>query len=111
MTTFEKAGFDLLTIVFGGIGALLGITYSPPMTKKEMVAALIAGFACAALGPELVAQFITLPAKVNNALGFLFGLGGMFIVPGLLALWRGFAVDPWGFIDRIRGIKKPEGDK
>lgn len=96
-------GFELITAVLGFIGAALGISYSPPMTKKEMFAALLAGVVCAVLGPSLLMQLYTLPPIVNNALAFIFGIGGMFIVPGLLALWRSFATDPWKFIDRFRG--------
>lgn len=99
------AGFELIASVLGFIGAALGISYSPPMTKKEMFAALLAGLVCGVLGPQLVSQLYQVPPIVNNALAFIFGLGGMFIIPGLLAMWRGFAVDPWSFIDRIRGKK------
>ena len=96
-------GFELITAVLGFVGAALGISYSPPMSKKEMFAALLAGVVCAVLGPALVMQIYALPVIVNNAFAFIFGIGGMFIVPGLLALWRGFATNPWSFIDRIRG--------
>jgi hypothetical protein len=99
------AGFELIAGVLGFIGAALGISYSPPMTKREMFAALLAGLVCGVLGPQLIAHVYAMPPIVNNALAFIFGLGGMFIVPGLLAMWRGFAVDPWSFIDRIRGKK------
>lgn len=95
----------MIASVLGFIGAALGISYSPPMTKKEMFAALLAGLVCGVLGPQLVSQLYQVPPIVNNALAFIFGLGGMFIIPGLLAMWRGFAVDPWSFIDRIRGKK------
>lgn len=107
MKDFSFQGFELIAAVLGFIGAALGISYSPPMTKKEMFAALLAGVSCAVLGPALASQVYALPPIVNNALAFIFGIGGMFIVPGLLGLWRGFSVDPWAFIDRLRG----KGDK
>ena len=111
MKDFDWHGFELITAVLGFIGAALGISYSPPMTKKEMFAALLAGVVCAVLGPSLVMQVYTLPPIVNNALAFIFGIGGMFIVPGLLALWRGFASDPWAWLDKLRGQSKAGGGK
>ncbi|MFN8696303.1 MAG: hypothetical protein ACK5XE_08310 [Burkholderiales bacterium] len=111
MKDFNWHGFELITAVLGFIGAALGISYSPPMTKKEMFAALLAGVVCAVLGPQLVAQIYQLPSIVNNALAFTFGIGGMFIVPGLLTMWREFGVNPFGFIDRLRGVKRDEDKK
>lgn len=111
MKELSWQGFELLTAVLGFIGAALGISYSPPMTKKEMFAALLAGVVCAVLGPQLAMQIYTLPPIVNNALAFIFGIGGMFIVPGLLAIWRGFASDPWAWLDKLRGTTKAGGDK
>ena len=105
MKDFNWQDFELITAVLGFIGAALGISYSPPMSKKEMFAALLGGVVCAVLGPQLVMQIYTLPPIVNNALAFIFGIGGMFIVPGLLSFWRGFAVDPWGWLDKLRGQK------
>jgi hypothetical protein len=106
MSEASHGGFELIAGVLGFIGALLGVSYSPPMSKKEMFAALGAGLVCGALCPLLIVQlYPALPPVASHALAFVFGVGGMFIVPGLLALWRGFAVDPWGFIDRIRGKK------
>ena len=111
MKDFNWQGFELITAVLGFVGAALGISYSPPMTKKEMFAALLAGVVCAVLGPSLVMQVYAVPSIVNNALAFVFGIGGMFIVPGLLSLWRGFANDPWAWLDKLRGTTKAGGDK
>lgn len=106
LRALADAGVSAATLVFGAVGAALGIAYTPAMTRREMLAALLAGLACSAILPQLIAQWIHLNPVANNALSFLFGIGGMFIVPGLLAAWAGFRTDPWAFIDRLRGIKK-----
>lgn len=111
MRDVEFYGIQLVSLVLGAAGAVLGISYTPKMTKREMFAAMIAGLACAALFPQLAAHYFALPAVLNNVLAFIFGIGGMFIVPGVLALWRGFANDPWAFIDRLRSGKKTGDDK
>lgn len=107
--SFETvSGVKVVALVFGFIGAALGISYTPQITKKAAVAALASGIVCGGLGPSLLAWAFNwhLPATADNALAFVCGVGGMFIIPGLIAAWQGFAHDPWGFIDRLRGIAK-----
>lgn len=103
MEKMSWAGIELAAIVFALVGAALGVSYSPEMTKRQMAAAVLAGLACGALLPELVASVYHMPAIAKNGLAFIFGIGGMFIVPGVIAIWRGFANDPWAFFDRLRG--------
>ena len=93
------------------VGAALGISYTADITKRTAFAALIAGVACGALGPELIAWAFNwkLPIIINNIFALICGIGGMYVVPGLLTVWRGFASDPWAFLDRLRGISK-KGD-
>ena len=112
--TFEAvSGVKVVALVFGFIGAALGITYTPEMTRRTAFAAMIAGVVCGGLGPEAVQALFTapLPMTVKNLIALVFGIGGMFIVPGFIAIWQGFAKDPWGFIDRIRGLRGKEGEK
>ena len=113
--TFEAAsGVKVVALVFGFIGAALGIVYTPEMTRRTAFAALIAGIVCGGLGPELLQSFIVapLPTIIKNVVALVCGIGGMFIVPGVLSISQGFAKDPWGFIDRIRGLRGPkDGDK
>lgn len=107
--TFEAiSGVKIVALVFGFIGAALGISYTPEITKKAALAALISGIVCGGLGPELIAWAFNwhLPPIISNVMALVCGVGGMFIIPGLIAIWRGFGADPWGFIDRIRGINK-----
>ena len=110
--TFETiTGVKVVALVFGFIGAALGISYTPEITKRTAFAALIAGVVCGALGPEGVQALFAnpLPMVIKNVVALICGLGGMFIVPGLLIAWKGFATDPWAFIDRLRGLRG--GDK
>lgn len=105
--TFE--GINLLWLIFGLIGAALGISYMPPMTKARMAAALVAGIACAALFPQLAAAlyqtwFTTpIPPAINNTFAFLFGILGMFIIPGIIVIGEKFMENPWWVIDKFRG--------
>lgn len=98
-------GVKVVSLVFAFIGAALGISYTPEITKRLAVAALIAGVTCGALGPEAVSYFWgkPLPLVVNNALAVVFGVGGMFIVPGIIRVWQAFRDDPFGWFDRFRG--------
>lgn len=105
-------GIDLLWLILGFIGAALGIGSMPPMSKRALATALGAGVVCAALAPQAAAELfalwkdrpaVMLPVAVNNVLAFLFGIGGMFIVPGLSALWRRIVENPVGFLRWARG--------
>lgn len=109
MDDIKWQGYELISAVLGFIGAALGISYSEPMSKKQMFAALMAGIACGVFLPLLVSSLYALPKVVNNALCLLFGMGGMFIVPAVLSVWRGFAADPWGVFDRLRGMTRKDG--
>lgn len=107
------SGVKVVALVFGFIGAALGVVYTPEMTRRSAFAAMIAGIVCGGLGPEGVQALFAapLPMVVKNVIAMAFGIGGMFIVPGFIAIWQGFAKDPWGFVDRIRGLKNqpPKG--
>lgn len=117
-TLEAMTGVKVVSAVFALIGAGLGITYSPPLTKKLALGALLAGLVCGALGPEFAAWALAkslgiatpLPLLANNALAVIFGIGGMFIVPGLVKFWQAFGADPFGWLDRMRG-KKNDGGK
>lgn len=104
-TAFEAfAGVKIVSLVFACIGAALGITYTKEMTKRTALAAMLAGICSGGLGPEFISWSlaIPLPAVVNNVLALVCGIGGMFIVPGILKIWQGFSDDPWQFFDRFR---------
>lgn len=98
-------GISLLTLLFGFIGACLGISYMPPMSRKEQLFALLAGLACSALGPALLGWWLTreLPVPVASAIGFILGILGMFIVPGVIVFGQSFKKNPFFVIDWLRG--------
>ena len=105
---FQSAtGVKLVLLVFAIIGAALGIGYSPKMTPWQACIALLAGAVCGVLGPDLIAwgHGKDLPPAIEKLAAFVFGIGGMFIIPGLIALWQGFRNDPWAWLDKLRGLK------
>lgn len=103
------SGVKVVSLVFAAIGAALGISYTPDMSKRTAFAALVSGIVCGALGPELLAWGFgwKLPILINNVFALICGIGGMYIIPGLILAWREFATNPWAFLDRLRGIAKP----
>lgn len=113
-------GIDLIWVVLGFVGAALGIAYMPKMEKSQLTAALLAGIMCAALGTPLAdAAYISmapqwmnvdhghLPKIINNAMAFFLGIGGMFIIPGVIVFWRYGARNPFVIFDWIRGKGPP----
>lgn len=105
-------GVKLVLLVFSIIGAALGIGYSPRMTPLQALTALLAGAACGVLAPDLIASIsgTELSPAIEKLLAFVFGIGGMFIIPGIIAIWTGFKNDPWAWLDKLRGLRdKPPG--
>lgn len=98
------AGIKVVWLVFGFIGAALGVRYSPPMTKADALTALLAGVVCSGFGPPLLNAWIGwhLPPIVENLIAWVAGICGMFVVPGILNMGRSFAADPLEFIAKAR---------
>lgn len=102
--TVSYFGVKLVSFVFGVVGTLLGIANAPTLTRRESWAALLSG---CTVGPMAAEVFIwacqrwggfTPPMIVYGVVAVIFGIGGMFIVPGILNLWRSFRDDPRAFI-------------
>lgn len=110
-TILEKGvgGISLLTLLFGFVGACLGISYMPPMTKREQIFALLSGLACSALGPALLGWWLdrAIPVPVSSGIGFLLGILGMFIIPGVIIFGQSFRSNPFFVIDWLRGRGAP----
>ena len=99
---FSWEGIDLIWVILGFLGSALGISRMPPMNKWQLFTALIAGVVISAMAPQvLILAWPTAPDVVKNITAFFFGIGGMFIVPGAVVFWQGFATDPWGWVTRI----------
>lgn len=112
MDRMSWEGISLVSVVLGFVGAVLGVSYMPPMSKKQLAAALVAGVVCAALAPGFASEAIAwwrekpvvpLPGAFNNVLAFVCGIGGMFIVPTVIVLFKSAHDNPMGFLDWIRG--------
>lgn len=104
-------GIELIWVVMGFIGAALGIGSMPPMSRRQMWVAFLSGLFFAAMAPQWAdwgfqqwawanPMHEPMPRFMGNTLAFFFGVGGMFLVPGMIAFWR----DPWGVIDKLLTI-------
>ncbi len=108
-------GVTFASMVIGFIGAVLGVSYVPEMSKKQMFAALLAGLCCAAFITPVATHWYAIyfaaptPQFLENGAAFLLGISGMYIVPGFLSISRAFRDNPLGFIDRLRGRTPPGG--
>lgn len=100
-------GIELIWVVLGFLGAALGVSRMPPMNKWQLMSSLVSGIVLASQAPQWAAFFYlkwtgaAIPAFMNNTVAFFFGIGGMFIVPGVIVFWQEFGKDPWGAIMRL----------
>lgn len=107
-TIETMAGVKVVTMVFAIIGGLLGISYSPQITARAAFAACLSALVCGSLLPSAVGKYFgwEMSQLTSNGFAVIFGIGGMFIVPGILALWKAFAADPVGFLKKFVGATK-----
>lgn len=109
----SQTGIKFVSLAMGFVGAALGISFTPPMSRKMAFGALLSGLVFGAFGPELLAFAFktTFPPTVSNGIAVIFGVGGMFIVPGVVAFWQGFKDDPigwtFGILDKLRASRTP----
>ena len=116
---FETAtGFKVGLAVWSMFGALLGAGYAKDITPRLAAMVLLSGLACGSLAPEGVQIVATkffgfdhFPGVVSNGLAFIFGIGGMSIVPGVAKLWQDFRDDPVQLLRWFRGyLPGPKSD-
>jgi hypothetical protein len=109
---FSWEGIQLLWIILGLLGAALGIGAMPQMTRKQLWTALGAGAVCAMLAPGAIPELlgwwrntpaVALPGAVGNLVAFVFGIGGIYFVAGIVAVFKKFQVNPLWVIDFARG--------
>lgn len=115
-TKLSWEGIELVSLVLGFIGSALGIAYMPKMDKAQLFAALLSGVVCAALGtPGFEFAYMNwspawinpghepMPEVLSHIVAFFLGVGGMFIIPGMILFWR----NPVAFIQWLKGAKAP----
>lgn len=105
--SFETfTGVKLVALVCGFVGGALGVIYTPQITPRMAVGACIAAVVCGGFAPAALEWgFNTrFPTVVTGIIGVVFGVGGMFIVPGLITAWKEFSADPAAFIKKWREI-------
>lgn len=104
LKTLEAGSITVVAVVFGVIGAALGIAYTPEISRRQAVAAMVSGLVGAFIFAPLVLHLVKLnpaPMWAVAGLGFFFGVGGMFIVPLIVMFWSRLAKDPTGFIGKV----------
>lgn len=122
--TLSWEGVQLVWVVLGLFGAALGIGAMPPMTKKQCWTAMGSGLVFAGLGPQWVnyaymfwtpawlnSEHTALPSFMTGSTAFVCGVGGMFLVPGIIAFWRdprAFVIALWEFIRLATRGPRPE---
>lgn len=112
--TFEAlAGVKVVTLVCAFIGAALGISYRPQITPRVAIAALVSGVFFGGFSPSLIefAFAIKMPITVSNMTAAVCAIGGIFVVPGIISLWKSFFADPFAFLDKVRALFGKGGDK
>jgi len=109
-------GIKLLTLVAGFAGGVVTLSFLRDLTKLQGIAAVLAGLGCAVFlapipspytagllhggDPALGVEWLD---KIEAAYGFLFGLTGMTLVPGIIKIAGKFQEDPLFFIRMFKG--------
>jgi hypothetical protein len=118
-TNLSWEGIQLVWVIMGVIGAALGIGAMPKMSNRECWVALGSGLVFSGYGPQWAnhayvhwAGWVNpahdpMPNFMLGSVAFVCGVGGLFLIPAILAFYR----DPRGFISKvlqlIKGVKVP----
>lgn len=111
-------GIQLIWVVLGILGAAMGIGSMPPMSTKQCWVALGSGVFFASYGPQWASYAFVhwipawlnpahdpMPSFMTGSVAFFCGVGGLFLIPGVIAFWknpREFVRDVWGAITTSR---------
>ncbi len=116
-------GMKLTHLIIGTAAAGVSLWFLPKFETKALGATVSCGMVCALLlTPFSMWAYITyfstethkatVPIAVENVLAAGFGIGGVYIVPGVAWAWRSVRDNPWGFFAWIRsGGKTPPPDQ
>jgi len=85
-------------LIAGFIGALLSLSFVRTLEVRYIYTALVTGSASAHYGAPVLGYALGIPANVLPGIGFLIGVMGMNLVPGLLRLSEEFSKNPFRFI-------------
>lgn len=114
-------GIQLIWVVLGILGALLGIGSMPPMSNRQCWVALGSALVFSSYGPQWAAFIFAhwlpewmnpahapMPSFMLGSVAFVCGVGGLFLVPGIITVWK----DPRGALrDLIEYLTRPRGGK
>ena len=118
-------GIQLIWVVLGILGAAVGINNMPPMSKRQCWSALCSGVIFAGYGPQWVdyayvhwtpdwfnATHGDLPSFMLGSIAFVCGVGGLFLVPGIMTFWkdpRGTFLAFWRALVEVRTGRRDDG--
>lgn len=121
----EAVGLTSITIMnifFAIVGAALAVTYQPTLTRRMAWGALLSGAVAGCLLPKTTLMILNIwwptlvfPELLMYLLAVVYGILGMFLVPGVITIGQqiqqrpGVVVDwTFSFVDRLRGVKKDQ---
>jgi len=100
----------------GLVGGTMSVLFGPDkLTPWQRIGCIAAGGACAfVLAPLIVVIYPNANERIISLAGFVLGIGGLFIVRGILAWWSRLQKRIPDLLDRQAGTEskeKQEGDK
>jgi hypothetical protein len=117
-------GMKLLHLIIGTAAAGVSLWFLPQFETKSLGATITCGMIASVLfTPAALWGFsayfsteqkiVSLPGPVENVLAAVFGIGGVYIIPGIAWAWKEVRNNPWGFLAWIRGGARtpPPNDK
>jgi uncharacterized membrane protein len=107
-----EQGVTVATLMFGFVGAAIGVGATENYTRRQQVVAMLAGIFCAAVMPQAIAQYWGMHVYIKNALAFVSGILGLLMVMALIQLGRAMVKNPMFFFDWAfrRGPPPPPTD-
>lgn len=101
--------FSLMAIV---IGSILPVLIVKPKTRGDVALMIFSGIASATFFGSSLTNYFSLKGQTAAAVHFLVALGGMFIIKGIMVIYKKFSESPfstiWQFINMYMKFKKDD---
>lgn len=77
-------GVKEATLIAGFIGAVVSLSYSRPLSRAQMLGAVLVGTATAVYGAPLALHYLGLPEAMERPVSFFLGVAAMRAIPAVM---------------------------
>ena len=105
----KDSGIGFFSIMAMIMGSTLSVLFVKPKTRGEFFLMIISGISSAMFIGATLTQYLGIQGQAGALIHFLVALGGMFIIKGILLVYKKFSESPfttmWQFLNMYMKFK------